>query len=382
MDQIIALFQEQVKQKALIFAVFSSPRKTNKYTKVTLKCISLEPTIRLQWECFENNQAFHRNIELESLETTIKEYISYFKQIQLFTTTNDYTLLINKKGQAHIKKSAPTKKMPAALSHNRQKEYILNTPSSNHFLKALGLMGKDNKIKPTKYHKFKQINRYLEMLENILPELPKTKIRIIDFGCGKSYLTFAMYHYLHELEKREVEIIGLDLKKDVIHFCEELATSLGYTDLHFQVGDIGTYTCEKTIDMVVSLHACNTATDSAIAKALSWHSKVILAVPCCHHEAYTQIENVCFTPLLKHGILKERFAALATDALRATLLESFGYKVSVEEFIDMEHTPKNIMIKAIYSNHNIDTQKAMNEYTQLASFLSLDLTLAKLVRCD
>ena len=237
------------------------------------------------------------------------------------------------------------------------------------------------KIKPSKYDKYKQINKYLETIEAVIKELPKTHLRIIDFGCGKSYLTFAMYHYLTEIQHKSVEIVGLDLKEDVIAFCSALAKELDYANLHFQVGDIGHYTTNQTIDMVVSLHACNTATDAALAKAVGWEAKVILAVPCCHNECYKQIDNQLFAPLLKHGILKERMAALITDGLRGQYLESMGYKVSIMEFIDMQHTPKNILIKAIRTT-STSNPVAKENYDTLCQALHLDLSLPHMIEAN
>jgi len=172
-------------------------------------------------------------------------------------------------------------------------------------------------------------------------------VTILDFGCGKSYLTFAMYHYLKELKAYPVRIIGLDLKADVIAHCNELAQKYGYSGLQFLVGDIAQYEGVDAVDMVVTLHACDTATDYALDKAVKWGAKVILSVPCCQHELNQQIENELLQPVLKYGLIKERMAALLTDALRAEILESKGYQVQILEFIDMEHTPKNILIRGV-----------------------------------
>lgn len=196
--------------------------------------------------------------------------------------------------------------------------------------------------------KFRQINRFLEFIEDVLDELPKDRaLRIIDFGCGKSYLTFAMYYYLHELKGYRVQMTGLDLKEDVIARCAGLAEKYGYEQLRFRTGDIASYEGTEQADMVVTLHACDTATDYALQKAVAWKAKVILSVPCCHHELNRQIRSDLMRPVLKYGLIKERVAALLTDAFRADLLEQQGYQVQILEFIDMEHTPKNILIRAV-----------------------------------
>lgn len=375
MDEFMTLLNEALSENTFIRCIWSNPRTKDQYQKVVLKPILLKNELVLQLAKTKDNKEYHENIALDEVVSKITDLLVGFKQVQLYTTLNDYQCLINKKYKWHIKKQVPSMKAPTSLSHNRQKQYILDTPSSHDFLKALGLMDEKGQIKPSKYDKYKQINRYLEFVADCTSYLEKEPIRIIDFGCGKSYLTFALYHYLTHILNKKVEVIGLDLKKDVIAFCENLAGKLGYTHLHFQVGDIGTYTTDQPIDMVVSLHACNTATDAALEKAVGWGAKVILAVPCCHHEAYTQIDNVTLAPILKHGILKERIAALVTDGLRAQLLESCGYEVSVMEFIDMAHTPKNILIKALLKSNKPVPTASYEAYRKAAEMLHLDLTL-------
>ena len=234
------------------------------------------------------------------------------------------------------------------LAHNRKKKYLLEEGRPVPFLIDLGVMSEDGKIKNARYDKFRQLNRFLEFIEDILPKLPKEReVTILDFGCGKSYLTFAMYHYLHELKHYDVHIIGLDLKTDVIEKCNRLADKYGYEKLNFYQGDIASYEGCEQVDMVVTLHACDTATDYALEKAVRWNASVILSVPCCQHELNRQIKNETLAPILEYGILKERFSAILTDGLRAQMLESKGYDTQILEFIDMEHTPKNLLIRAV-----------------------------------
>ena len=236
---------------------------------------------------------------------------------------------------------------------------------------------KEGKIVHSRYDKFRQMNRFLEFIEDIVPELPKDRESvIIDFGCGKSYLTFAMYYYLHELKHYDVRIIGLDLKADVIAHCQQLAEDYGYEKLTFLTGDIADYDGVDHVDMVVTLHACDTATDYALDKAVRWEAKVILSVPCCQHEVNRQIENELLQPVLKYGLIKERMSALLTDAIRANLLEEAGYQVQVLEFIDMEHTPKNILLRAVKSGR----QKRAEELTKMMEELHVSPTLAALMR--
>jgi SAM-dependent methyltransferase len=246
------------------------------------------------------------------------------------------------------------------MSHNRKKRYVLEEGIPVPFLQDLGVMTAEGKIVRSRFDKFKQINRFLEFIEDILPQLDKDReLTILDFGCGKSYLTFAMYYYLHELKKYDIQIIGLDLKSEVIRHCNELSEKYGYEKLHFLEGDIADYTGVDQVDMVVTLHACDTATDYALAKAVGWNAKVILSVPCCQHELNQQIQNEVLAPIFKYGLIKERMAALVTDGLRAQYLEREGYDTQVLEFIDMEHTPKNILLRAVKTGRKGDNAEAI-----------------------
>lgn len=266
------------------------------------------------------------------------------------------------------------------LEHNKTKNYVIPDGEPCDFLIRLGVMTKDNQVVKKHYSKFRQINRYLEIVEDVFPYLPKDKtLKIIDFGCGKAYLTFAIYYYLKILKNRNVEIIGLDLKKDVIEFCNKVAEDLDYQGLKFLMGDIADYTNDHA-DMVVTLHACDTATDYALINSVKWNTKVILSVPCCQHELFSQIDNDIHEPMLKHGILKDRLTEYLTDGLRGLKLEASGYDVSMIEFTSLEHTGKNILIKAI-KDEKIDkkkTEKALREYEALRDFYKVKPTIEKL----
>ena len=245
------------------------------------------------------------------------------------------------------------------------------------FLLDLGVQTKEGQIVRARYDKFRQINRFLEFIEDVLPRLDKSRENtIIDFGCGKSYLTFAMYYYLKELRGYPVRIIGLDLKTDVIEKCSRLAEQYGYEKLKFYPGDIASYEGVTKADMVVTLHACDVATDFALEKAVRWGAKVILSVPCCQHELNGQIENGLLAPLLSYGVIKERTAALYTDALRAQILEHMGYRVQILEFIDMEHTPKNLLIRAVYQGRQKENRK---EIEHILQFFHVRPTLYRLL---
>jgi SAM-dependent methyltransferase len=295
-------------------------------------------------------KVLHENIVAEEASNKLLQLIrDEFKQALLQAKDADYQILANKPSKVSIlKKLASKSSAPMELSHNRKKNYLLTEGEVVPFLVELGVMNAQGKVHAAKYDKFKQINRFLEMIDDVTPQLSRNKrLKIIDFGCGKSYLTFALYHYLVHMQKLDVQMIGLDLKQDVIESCSALAVKLGYEHLNFRVGDINDYTETEKVDMVVTLHACDTATDAALEKAVRWDSAVILSVPCCQHELYGQVKNEALTTMLQHGIIKERFAALATDSLRAKLLDLMGYKAQIIEFIDVENTPKNLLIRAV-----------------------------------
>lgn len=348
MDELRKLLQENLNID-FISATLSNPRNKDAIQKVKVRPILKKDTLLFQLESFQNNQAFHENMEVEKACEKLLEHMENMKQMQLDTQGCSYSVLISKKGKVTIKsklKKGDRKKIN--MSHDRKKKYVLEEGIPVPFLQDLGVMTQEGKIVHAKFDKFRQINRFLEFIEDILPELDKDReLTILDFGCGKSYLTFAMYYYLHELKSYDIRIIGLDLKKDVIRHCNELSEKYGYEKLKFLEGDIADYTGVNKVDMVVTLHACDTATDYALAKAVGWDAKVILSVPCCQHELNRQIKNEVLEPILKYGLLKERMAALITDGLRAEYLEWEGYTAQILEFIDMEHTPKNILIRAV-----------------------------------
>nr|WP_320991290.1 SAM-dependent methyltransferase [Hungatella sp.] len=352
-----------------------------KALKVRVRPVMLKGGMVFQAEELTEKQAFHRNL-------TREEGVSYllglmesgFKQAEVESSRGQARVLVGKKGTVSIKVKKNQQKMVAApnvASHNRQKRYILEEGKPVAFLEDLGVMTADGKVVRSHYDKFRQINRFLEFIEDILPRLDKSRENvIIDFGCGKSYLTFAMYYYLHELKGYEVRIIGLDLKQDVIDHCNRLSVAYGFDKLKFYHGDIASYDGVDHVDMVVTLHACDTATDYALEKAVKWDASVILSVPCCQHELNKQMDNELLRPVLQYGLIKERMAALYTDALRAEILENRGYRTQILEFIDMEHTPKNILIRAVKQGGPKDNRKEIEDILQ---FLGTEQTLAGLL---
>jgi SAM-dependent methyltransferase len=349
----------------------SSPLKNKEIQKVQIRPLLIKNETLYQFTEQRQAQAFHRNLTNEQCVEWLKNNLTHFKQSILFTSQADYQILFNKKQKMTVLTTPPSKALKMQ-AHNIPKQYLLKEGVPAPFLIDLGVMSSEGKVIAKKSDKFRQINRFLEMIEDILPHLTKTKkkIRIVDFGCGKAYLTFALYHYLKFIKCLEIELIGLDLKPDVIQSCRQLSVRLGFEEnLRFQLGDINSFQTDEAVDMVISLHACDTATDAALEKAIRWESEVILCVPCCQHELYNQIECSALNPLLKHGILKERFAALATDALRAQLLEVLGYQTQVLEFIDLEHTPKNLLIRAVKNKKARDRENKWHAYLQMKETL-------------
>lgn len=370
---------EECMEGQLIQIIISNKRHAGVGKKVVVRPFAEKGNILFQMTNYDNNQVFHKNSNRDEAIVHIIELLKKdYKQIEIFTENRQVTALVSKKGKASIKQREVDGVKKVDLLHNRKKQYVLSGEEVIPFLVELGVQTKEGKIVDKKYKKFRQINRFLEFVRDVLPELPTDRqITILDFGCGKSYLTFAMYYYLKIVKGYAVRMIGLDLKKDVIAHCNELAARFGYHDLTFLEGDISSYNGVDSVDMVVTLHACDTATDFALDKAVRWGAKVILSVPCCQHEFNRQIQSNLLQPILKYGIVKERMSALMTDALRANLLEQHGYDVQILEFIDMEHTPKNLLIRAVKKGKRCVVEK---QYNLLCDELNLHGTLEQLLR--
>ena len=348
MEKLLQLIDE-IQWEKLVEGVISDKRNKAEVQKIKLRPVVIKNTFLIQVTEYIGKQVIHDNKTLEAAKEYI--YVSLrdnFKQANIRTEEYTYNILISKKGQVTIKKKKEIEKKKPVLIHNRVKKYLLQEGKPVDFLVYLGVMSNEGFVVKSKYDKFRQINRFLEFVEDIVDKLPKNKtINIIDFGCGKSYLTFAIYYYLKKEKNLDVNIVDLDLKSDVIKHCNQIATDLKYDGLEFLEGDIAQYKGKDDVDMVVTLHACDTATDYAIAKAIGWNAKVLLSVPCCQHELNNQIQNELLSPIFKYGILMEKMSALITDGIRAGVLEEHGYDTQILEFIDMEHTPKNLMIRAV-----------------------------------
>ncbi len=382
-DNILQKLKELINIDYFSKAIISNPIKKgeNLPKKIDIKKIILKNKPCFQFTYYIDKKVTHENIEdsniiLEKIVSIMKEN---FKQCDILAD-NSLTLLMNKKGDfkiTGIKKSTNIDIAPQA--HNKAKNYILKDGEYIDWLYKLGVMDKNGVVVSHKQKKFRQINKFLEMLKDVEENLPKNA-KIIDMGCGKSYLTFAMYHYFNIIKNKNVTINGYDLKKDVVEHCNNLAKEFNFKNLQFFNEDIQNIDKDENIHMIISLHACDTATDYAIYFGVKLNCDVILSVPCCQHELFKQIKNENLSSMLSYGILKERFSSLLTDSLRADALKLCGYKTNIIEFIDMEHTPKNIMIKAIKNKNFTKNAKNIEDFEKLIYNFNINPTIYKLLK--
>ena len=365
----------------ILRAVLSQPKKKDQqYIKITVNWLEDKKRSGYQVESFTSTQVFHRFVEEKDVLDEISLLMENFRQCHCFSENYEAALKVSKKGKIFVLKQELKQKL-TAKTHDRKKKTLLPEDEVIGPLVDLGIMTKEGQILSSKRQKLRQINRFLELVDDCLKEssLDK-KLRIVDFGCGKSYLTFILYYYLHEVRKLNVEITGLDLKKDVIEHCQKVAENYGYDSLYFKVGNVEAWRDEDAVDLVVTLHACDTATDYALYHAVRQKAKAIMSVPCCHHELSVQIESERFESLMKYGIVKERLCALLTDTLRAQALTVMGYQTQILEFIDMDHSLKNLMIRAIKKSLSESAkQKATAQIQEISNEFSVDNTLIRLL---
>lgn len=384
MNQIEELLK-RVLTSLLVDMVISGARGGGDFIKIKVRPVMIRDSLYFQVSRYTDKQVFHENMTAEDALETLSGWILHdFRQAQIRMQDEMVTVLVSKKGKATVKSKKAACIETQNLEHNRKKQYIIEEGTAVPFMIDLGVMTESGKIIRTRYDKYRQINRFLEFIEDILPELPTDRtVHIIDFGCGKSYLTFAMYYYLKVLKHYDIRITGLDLKQKVIEDCQALADRYGYDGLQFLCGDIADYNGTDEVDMVVTLHACDTATDYALYKAVKWHASVILSVPCCQHELNRKMQCETLSGAFQYGLIKERTAALMTDAMRGQLLEMQGYKTQLLEFIDMEHTPKNILIRGVKSRGLLPKaarKQQMENYQKCRDFFGAELTLEKLFK--
>lgn len=375
---IIQVFEtEEVIKISINGAIY----KTNDIKKIIISEKSGKTNF-YQIEKFTTTQVFHTNIEDTSV--LIDEIYSIlenkYKQMDIVTTTNEHKIIMNKKGNFKItsKKSLKDKKVQ---KHNAEKNHILKEGEIVPFLVELGITDKEGNVYKDKRKKYTQVNRYLEELQIISKHLPDDAC-IVDFGCGKSYLTFAIYHFFNNMLNKNCRVIGIDIKEDVIKKCDDLKQKMGYDNIEFYNVDAKDFKQQYNVDvdLVVSLHACNLATDYALETAVSWGVKAIMAVPCCHKELYPQVKNDTLNPMLKYGILKEKFQTLLCDTIRGICLEGLGYSVVIKEFVEASNTPKNVLIMAIFEEKTEEKrQKAITEYKAIKDDFNINQTLYNLL---
>jgi Methyltransferase domain len=377
-EEVLArLFAED----AFTGATLSKPRRSDsgRPGKVTVDPVILRGELRFRWRSHHRDRTVDENLPAEEAERRLAHQLGgEFRQGLLHAVDADWQILAGGKGTKVLRR--PPSRPRARLEHDRRKRRVLPEGEPVPFLVALGVMTPAGAVHRRRYAKFRQVNRFLELVGDVLDELPEGRLRVVDFGSGRSYLTFALHHLLTAVHGREVELVGLDLKEDVVAECEALARRLDARGLRFEVGDIAGFADLEHSDLVVSLHACDTATDAALERAVRARAKVILAVPCCQHELLTQLESARLQPLLRHGVLKERFAADVTDAARAQLLALVGYDVQLVEFVELEHTPKNLLIRAVRRDRRSDRAHAHSEYRTFADALGIEPALEGLLR--
>ena len=384
MEDLKRAIDEIVQEEIVKVVVSNKMNKDVDYNKINFMLKENKKKQYYQIEKYTDKQVFHENIEIEELGNKLLEYVSNnYKQVGAWATNATFDLKISKKGKVFLGKKKSDNSKVANKSHNKEKNYILKEGMIIQPLIDLGVFTKEGKVVNSKYDKYKQINRFIEIIDDEIKKNDYKELTVLDFGCGKSYLTFVLYYYFTQIKNIDVKMIGLDLKADVIKKCNEIAERYNYKNLKFELGDINGYKYNNKVDMVITLHACDTATDYALYNAIKWNSKMIFSVPCCQHEFNHQMKPESLSILSNYGIVQERIAALMTDASRANLLECAGYKTQLLEFIDIAHSPKNILIRASKSNISKDKkEKSLKEVQELMKQFNFNPTLYNLLKND
>lgn len=374
---------DEIMKSGLIKAVISNKlNKEVEYNKINITLKEKNNSEYYQIEKFTDKQVFHENIEKHILRDKVLEYLSKdYKQLSAWCSEKTFDMKVSKKGKVLLSKKKSNNNAVVNRSHNKEKQYILKEGMVIEPLIDLGVFTKEGKVVKSRYDKYKQINRFIEIIDDEIKNQDINELTILDFGCGKSYLTFVLYYYFVKIKNINVKMIGLDLKEDVIKKCNEIAKRYNYENLHFELGDINGFKYNNNVDMVITLHACDTATDYALYNAVKWNAKMIFSVPCCQHEFNSQIKSKDLSIITRYGIIQERVSALMTDAVRGNLLEAAGYKTQLLEFIDIAHSPKNILIRASKSNISKEKkEKALIEVNNLIKEFNLEPTLLKLFK--
>lgn len=384
MEELKKTLEEVFKSEIIKIVISNKVKKDEKYNKIAINLKENNKNKFYQIEKFTDKQVFHENIKINEISDKVSELIfGNYKQMTAWSNNEIFDLKISKKGKIFLGKKKNDNSKIVAKGHNKEKNYILKEGMIIEPLIDLGVFTKEGKVVNSKYDKYKQINRFIEIIDDEIKKNNYKELTILDFGCGKSYLTFVLYYYFVKIKNINVKMIGLDLKEDVIKKCNDIAKRYNYENLHFELGDINGFKYNNKVDMVITLHACDTATDYALYNAIKWNSKMIFSVPCCQHEFNSQMKANELSILTKYGIVQERVAALMTDSVRANLLECMGYKTQLLEFIDIAHSPKNILIRA--SKNNISKEKkekSLNEVNNLIRTFNFNPTLYNLLKND
>lgn len=382
MKELLDAIEKMTSEQLVKVVISNKVNKENKYNKIIFVLKEKNNQKYYQIEKYTDKQVFHQNIEINMLNEKLIEYLSFdYKQASAWSKDSTYDLKISKKGKIFLGKKSNNNAKLINLKHNKQKNYILKEGMIIEPLIDLGIFTKDGKVINSMYDKYKQINRFIEIIDDEIKKKDYKELTVIDFGCGKSYLTFVLYYYFTKIKNINVKMVGLDLKDDVINKCNKIAERYGYEGLIFERGDINGYKYSDNVDMVITLHACDTATDYALYNAIKWNAQMIFSVPCCQHELNKQIHSENLSIINRYGIIQERMSALMTDAIRGNLLEYMGYKTQIMEFIDMVHSPKNILIRATKANISNDTKKkSIKEAEELIKEFNLSPTLYNLLK--
>ena len=384
MEELKRTLEEVFKNEIIKIVISNKVKKDEKYNKIAINLKENNKNKFYQIEKFTDKQVFHENIKINEISDKVSELIfGNYKQMTAWSNNEIFDLKISKKGKIFLGKKKNDNSKIVAKGHNKEKNYILKEGMIIEPLIDLGVFTKEGKVVNSKYDKYKQINRFIEIIDDEIKKNDYKELTILDFGCGKSYLTFVLYYYFVKIKNINVKMIGLYLKEDVIKKCNDIAKRYNYENLHFELGDINGFKYNNKVDMVITLHACDTATDYALYNAIKWNSKMIFSVPCCQHEFNSQMKANELSILTKYGIVQERVAALMTDSVRANLLECVGYKTQLLEFIDIAHSPKNILIRA--SKNNISKEKkekSLNEVNNLIRTFNFNPTLYNLLKND
>lgn len=384
MEELRKVLNEVFNDEIIKAVISNKANKEVKYNKIVINIKETNKGKFYQLEKFTDKQVFHENIKVENISDKIYECLNEnYKQLSAWSCNFTYDMKISKKGKIFLGKKKCDNSKNINKGHNKEKNYILKEGMIIEPLIDLGVFTKEGKIVNSKYDKYKQINRFIEIIDDEIRKNNYNDLTILDFGCGKSYLTFVLYYYFVKIKNINVKMIGLDLKEDVIKKCNEIAQKYNYENLHFELGDINGFKYNNKVDMVITLHACDTATDYALYNAIKWNSNMIFSVPCCQHEFNSQIKTNDLSILTKYGIVQERISALMTDSVRANLLECAGYKTQLLEFIDISHSPKNILIRASKSNISKEKrEKSFEEVNSLIKTFNFNPTLYNLLKND